>query len=87
MAAQFVPHAVDEGLTQVGAVAAGTTARYEAGLAALTADERDAVISRVEFGLNYAEVAEAPGKPTADAARMYVARAIVKLARLMEHDR
>ncbi len=66
-------------------VAAETSARYEAGLACLTPAERDAVVSRVEFGLSYAEVAEAIGKPSADAARMYVARAIVKLARLMEH--
>ncbi len=68
------------------AVAAETSARYEAGLASLSPDERDAVVSRIEFGLSYAEVAEAIGKPSADAARMYVARAIVKLARLMDHD-
>lgn len=66
------------------AVAAETNARYEVGLAGLTPDERDAVVSRVEFGLSYAEVAETFGRPSADAARMYVARAIVKLARLME---
>ena len=68
------------------AVAAETSERYEAGLAGLTPDERDAVVSRVEFGLSYAEVAETFGKPSADAARMYVARAIVKLARLMDRD-
>lgn len=66
------------------AVAAETTARYEAGLDVLNPDERDAVISRVEFGLSYAEVAEVLGKPSADAARVYVARAIVKLAKAME---
>jgi RNA polymerase sigma-70 factor (ECF subfamily) len=68
------------------AVAAETNARYEDGLANLTPDERDAVISLVEFGLSYAEVAETLGKPSPDAARMYVARALVKLARLMEPE-
>ena len=44
----------------------------------------EAVVTRVEFGLSYAEVAEALGKPSADAARMAVVRALVKLAKEME---
>ena len=66
------------------AIGGQTLDRYEAALARLTEDEREAVITRVEFGLSYAEVAEALGKPSADAARMTVVRALVKLARGMD---
>jgi RNA polymerase sigma-70 factor, ECF subfamily len=65
------------------AIARETSERYEAGLAQLNPEERDAIVTRVEFGLSYAEVAEALGKPSADAARMAVVRALVKLARTM----
>ena len=66
------------------AIGSETLERYEAALARLTDDEREAVVTRVEFGLSYAEVAEALGKPSADAARMAVVRALVKLAKEME---
>jgi RNA polymerase sigma-70 factor (ECF subfamily) len=66
------------------AIGAQTLERYEAALARLTDEEREAVVTRVEFGLSYAEVAEALGKPSADAARMAVVRALVKLAREMD---
>ena len=66
------------------AIGTQTMERYEAALARLTEDEREAVVTRVEFGLSYAEVAEALGKPSADAARMAVVRALVKLAKEME---
>ena len=66
------------------AIGSQTLDRYEAALARLTEDEREAVVTRVEFGLSYAEVADALGKPSADAARMAVVRALVKLAREME---
>ena len=58
--------------------------RYEAALARLTEDEREAVVTRVEFGFSYAEVAEVLGRPSADAARMAVVRALVKLAEEMD---
>lgn len=58
--------------------------RYEAALARLTEEEREAVVTRVEFGLSYAEIAEALGKPSPDAARMAVVRALVKLAKEMD---
>jgi RNA polymerase sigma-70 factor (ECF subfamily) len=57
--------------------------RYEAALQRLTPDEREAVIARIEMGQSYDEVAEALGKPSADAARMAVSRALVRLAREM----
>ena len=55
--------------------------RYEAALERLSEEQREAVILRVEFGMSHAEVAQAMGKPNADAARMTVARAMVHLER------
>ena len=66
------------------AIGTQTLERYEAALARLTDDEREAVVTRVEFGLSYAEIAEALSKPSADAARMTVVRALVKLAKEMD---
>jgi RNA polymerase sigma-70 factor (ECF subfamily) len=58
---------------------------FERGLEALQDDQREAVVARIEFGLTYQEIAEQLGKPSADAARMLVARALVHLARSMTH--
>jgi len=69
------------------AIARETSEKYEAGLAQLKPEEREAIVTRVEFGLSYAEVAEALGKPSADAARMTVVRALVKLAKSMNRER
>lgn len=66
------------------AIGRETLERYEAGLERLDPDERDAIVTRVELGFSYAEVAEALGKPSADAARMAVVRALVKLAKEMD---
>ena len=54
--------------------------RYERGLATLAPDQREAVLLRLEFGYSHAQIAEALGRPSADAARMVVARALVSLA-------
>ncbi len=54
---------------------------YKEAMAALEPDEREAIIGRVELGLSYAELAAAMGRPSADAARMAVGRALLKLAR------
>jgi RNA polymerase sigma-70 factor, ECF subfamily len=54
--------------------------RYEAALQRLTAEEREAIIARVEMGYSYEELAEALGKPTAEAARKAARRALVRLA-------
>lgn len=61
------------------AIGAQSVERYEAALERLKPAEREAVIARLEFGLTYPELAQALGKPTADAARMAVARAMVRL--------
>jgi RNA polymerase sigma factor (sigma-70 family) len=57
--------------------------RYESALASLGDEEREAVVARLELGCSYQEVATLVGKPTSDAARVAVARAVTKLARLM----
>ena len=82
--------ALDSGIEDTGtspleaAIGSETLERYEAALVRLTIDEREAVIARVELGLTHQEIADAMGKPSADAARMAVARAIIRLAREMD---
>jgi len=58
-------------------------ARYERALATLSAAEREAVIARVELCLSYGEIAVALGKPSPDAVRMTISRALLRLAREM----
>jgi RNA polymerase sigma-70 factor (ECF subfamily) len=58
--------------------------RYEAALATLREEERAAIVARIELGHTYEEVAAALGKPTADAARVAVSRAVVRLAARMK---
>lgn len=65
-------------------VGADTFAAYERALATLPEEPREAVILRVEFGYTYEELATAIGSPSADAARMTVTRALVKLAAEMK---
>jgi len=60
--------------------------RYEGALGRLSEDDRALVLSRIELGLGFAEVARATNKPTADAARMAVRRALVRLATEMDHE-
>ena len=57
--------------------------KYSAALDQLPAEDREAIIGRLEFGLSYAELAELLGKSTPDAARKTVSRALVKLAEQM----
>ena len=54
---------------------------YDEAMTALASEEREVIIGRVELGLSYAELATVMGRPSADAARMAVARALLKLAR------
>lgn len=58
--------------------------RYERGLALLRPDEREIIIGRIEMGYSYAELADALGKPSADAVRKAATRALVRLAEQME---
>jgi RNA polymerase sigma-70 factor (ECF subfamily) len=58
--------------------------RYERALERLMPPEREAIIARVEMGYSYEELAEALGKPTADAARKTAQRALVRLVEEMK---
>jgi len=58
--------------------------RYEGALQRLNAEEREAIIARVEMGYSFEELAEALGKPTPDAARKTAHRALVRLAEEMK---
>ncbi len=59
--------------------------RYESALASLRDVDREAIIARIEMGQGYDEIAVALGKPTPDAARVAVQRALVRLAAKMNH--
>lgn len=75
---------IDDGTSPVeAAIGQEALERYEAALGRLSAIDREAVVSRIELGLSYEEVAEALGKPSAGAARVAVSRALVKLAEEM----
>ena len=69
------------------AIGADILGRYEAAFAQLNEDQQEAVLMRVELGLGYDEIAEATGKNSANTARMMVARALARLAELMEAPR
>jgi RNA polymerase sigma-70 factor (ECF subfamily) len=78
---------IDPGVSPLeAAVGAQVVERYEAALQRLTAGDRELVIARVEMGLTYTELAVATGKPSADAARMAVSRALVRLAEDLGDD-
>ncbi len=61
--------------------------RYQDALALLRPEEREAVIGRIEMGYTYQELAEAIGKPSAEAARKATERALVRLAEEMRRAR
>jgi|SRR5262245_8243561 len=68
-------------------VARETLGRYEAALAMLPEDVQHAVILRIEFDYGYEQIAEALGRPSSNAARMTVSRALLKLAEAMHEQR
>lgn len=61
--------------------------RYEAALATLRPADREAIIARVELQQSYEEVALALQKPSPDAARVAVARAVKNLVAAMAGQR
>ena len=61
-----------------------TVEAYDEAMAALEPAEREAIIGRVELGLSYDELAAAMDRPSPDAARMAVGRALLKLAKLLK---
>jgi RNA polymerase sigma factor (sigma-70 family) len=68
------------------AIGGQAVARYERAMEKLSEDERQAIVLRVELQLPYAQIAEEMRKPSPDAARMAVARALVRLAEEMGHE-
>ena len=84
-----VPAVIDSGVVDgahsplEAAISREQLDRYSAALDQLAADDREAIIGRLEFGLSYTELAELLGKSTPEAARKMVARALVKLAEQM----
>jgi RNA polymerase sigma-70 factor, ECF subfamily len=69
------------------AIGAEAMERYEAALGRLRPEEREAIVTRVEMDGSYQDVAKALGKPSADAARMAVSRALLRLAQEMSRER
>jgi RNA polymerase sigma factor (sigma-70 family) len=60
--------------------------RYEAALAQLAPDDRDAVVARLEFGFTHGELAAALGKRTPDAARKLCHKAFTRLLTIMSDE-
>ena len=52
----------------------------------LRAEDRELVIARLDLGYNYSQIALATGRPSPDAARMAVHRALLRLAEEMGAD-
>ena len=76
----------DDGLSPLEAtLGADVLHRYEAAVQRLSAIDREMVVARIEMGFSYHEIAVMLGRPSPDAARMAVTRAIVRLAELLNH--
>jgi len=68
------------------AIGREVTERYERALARLSPQQQELIIARVEMGLDYDELAESLGRPSAEAARKAAKRALVRLAEEMARD-
>lgn len=60
-----------------------TMERFEAALSQLSAADRDCIMARIELNLSYQDIADLLGKPSPDAARVAVGRALARLAKKM----
>ena len=69
------------------AIGSAALARYERGLAALAGDDQELLHLRLELDFDYGEIAAMTGRPSRDAARMAVQRALGRLAEEMGHER
>ena len=67
------------------AIGAENLERYERALQRLKAEDREAIIGRLEMLYPYDELATVLGRPSAAAARMAVTRAMKRLAAEMQH--
>jgi RNA polymerase sigma factor (sigma-70 family) len=62
-------------------------ARYERALASVSEADREAIVARIELQQSYEEIAVALGRPTANAARVAVTRALSRLVEQMSRAR
>jgi RNA polymerase sigma factor (sigma-70 family) len=80
---------VHEGIPAAGlspleaAVGAENLRRYDAALQQLRLEERELVVARLELGCGYADIAVMCCRPSPDAARVAVSRAILRLAGIL----
>jgi RNA polymerase sigma-70 factor (ECF subfamily) len=81
---------MDEGVVDPGmdpleeAIGKQSLEFYERALEQLEPELQEAVVLRLEMGCSYQEIAEALGRPTANAARLATARAVARLSELMK---
>lgn len=69
------------------AIGAEVLERYERALARLSDEDQHLLHLRMELIIDYQEIAETTGRPSRDAARMAVQRALSRLADEMGHER
>jgi RNA polymerase sigma-70 factor (ECF subfamily) len=77
-------HERDQGASPLDlAIGQPAVETYDAALQRLRPDEREAIVARIELDYTYDEVARALGESSADAARVAVSRALLRLAEEM----
>ena len=69
------------------AIGSAVLDRYERALAGLDQEDQELLHLRIELDFDYAEIAAMTGRPSRDATRMAVQRALARLAKAMGHDR
>jgi RNA polymerase sigma-70 factor (ECF subfamily) len=57
---------------------------YDHALEKVSDEEKEAIILRLEFGFCYSEIAQLLEKPSANSTRMFITRALIKLAKHMK---
>jgi RNA polymerase sigma factor (sigma-70 family) len=67
------------------AIGSQAVQKYEQALSTLREEDRQAIVARIEMGYSYGEVAVMLGKPSPDAARVAVSRALLRLAEGMRN--
>jgi RNA polymerase sigma-70 factor (ECF subfamily) len=80
------PPAVDLPSPLDEAITAEEQRRFRRALESLADEDRELVVGRIDLGLSYAQLAAATGRRSADAARVAVRRAILKLARALDAE-
>jgi RNA polymerase sigma-70 factor (ECF subfamily) len=77
-------HAENDGWSPLEeAIGQEAVERYERALAELRVEDREVIVARVELGYTNPEIAALLNKPSANAARMALERALVRLAKQM----